>query len=55
MSIIFWPLTVVAFGFLIAAIVMLCIPERPRPPQVVVQPIPMWWDGGDGGTTLVSH
>lgn len=19
------------------------------------QPIPMWWDGGDGGTTLVSH
>ena len=44
MSIVFWPLILVAIAFLVAAIVMLCIPDQ-RPPQVWVQPVPMWWDG----------
>lgn len=45
-SLVFWPLIVVAFAFFVAAIVMLCLPsQRPSPPQVIVQPVPMWWDG----------
>ena len=44
-SLVFWPLIVVAFGFLIATIVMLCIPPQPPPLQVVVHAVPMWWDG----------
>lgn len=49
-SIVVWPLILVAFAFLVAAIVMLCIPDQ-RPPQVWCNRCRCGGTGDSGGTT----